>query len=139
MDLKSIARQYAEMITSRDIDISHYLKNICAEHVRLFYNGRYIEGISDVIAHIVRSRIDAVSIQQAEDRQFNSMNIYQDGDTVIIEFQITRPLDPPAFAELGLEVIKFDREKIVVIHGYYLDSHMSEDILRMHNALKTPR
>lgn len=139
MDLKSLAKQYAEAITSTDIDISRDLKNIFAEHVRLFYNVRYIEGISDVIAHITQQRAIAAPVQKAEDHQFNLMNIYQDGNTVIVEYQIIRSLILKSHASSGqiVEIIKFDCEKIVNIHGYYLDSDMSDDILRMHNELKT--
>ena len=39
----------------------------------------------------------------------------------------------------AVEIIKFDNEKIIHIHGYkdHLDFNMSDDVMRMHNELKT--
>ena len=136
MELKEVARLYAEAIIHRDITI---LRDIFAEHVRLFYNGQYIEGASDVLAHIQWEFNTAATWKDTDNVQISLMNIYQDSNTVIVEFQITRSskLKPMKISGQLIEIIKFDCEQIVNIHGYYLDCDMSEETLEMHNALKT--
>ena len=140
MDLKPLAKQYAEAIIREDTNV---LRDIFAEHVRLFYNDQYIEGKTDVIAHFTQQGSDVDHPRRDVDGVqlciMNLINIYQDSNTVIVEYQVIRSLrstTTPPYCQI-VEIIKFDNEKIVNIHGYYLDSDMSEDTLRMHNELKT--
>ena len=145
MDLKTIARQYAEAITRKDI---YRVKNIFAEHVRTFHNGQYVEGIFDVLDHIQKkfNNYGITDPHPHPQSEISLMNIYQDGNTVIVEYQVInviRLIPQPLSHKLScqaVEIIKFDYEKIVNIHGYYYDINginMSEDNVRMHNELKT--
>lgn len=121
MDLKPLAKQYAEAFISGDINI---LRNIFAEHVRLFYKDRYIEGIFDVLAHIQ----EKFKIWQDRDNErFTLMNIYQDSDTVVVEFEM-KQLKNTTLCYQVISIIKFDHEKIVNIHDYYNYSDVSEDV-----------
>ena len=74
MDLKTVTRLYAEAVIHRDINI---LRDIFAEHIRLFYNGQYVEGASDVLDHLQKGFNIGDVWQDIDYEMLSLMNIYQ--------------------------------------------------------------